>query len=93
MSPVTLRVPRVGVVRAHEHLAVGHDRVPVRGRAQLGLPADVLFVVMSHDAGRPVIGEDMLRSGVPPHIGQSCDASGTAVHASRTSATWRVMSR
>src|SRR5512136_3317031 len=32
-------------------------------------------VLTSHDEGSPVIGEAMLRPGVPPHIGQSWGAT------------------
>ena len=46
------------------------------------------FVLMSHVAGRPVIGDDMFRPGAPPHMGQSCDARGaTAASASSTAPT------
>ena len=51
--------------------------------ATTGLPYDCepssathftfLPVLRSHDVGRPVIGETMLRLGVPPHMGQSAD--------------------
>ncbi len=50
-----------------------------------------VFADTSHEAGSGPDGAAMFRCGVPPHIGQSCDASGaTASTTARTTRTGRT---
>src|SRR5688572_11711520 len=68
--------------------------------ATVGLPYDCepssathftfLPVLRSHVVGAPVIGDTMLRLGVPPHIGQSAD---TADDVATTTTTLRIIRR